>query len=100
MTAREAPGLQRLTARIEGKVQGVGFRWWVRSRAAELGLTGWVMNADDERGVVVVAEGPVDRLDGLERMLWQGPGAARVERVDATREAASGEFSRFEISRR
>jgi acylphosphatase len=58
------------------------------------------MNADDERGVVVVAEGPVDRLDGLERMLWQGPGAARVERVDATREAASGEFSRFEISRR
>jgi len=44
-----------MTARITGRVQGVGFRWWVRRQAAQLGLTGWVMNADDERGVELVA---------------------------------------------
>jgi acylphosphatase len=90
---------QRLIARIAGRVQGVGYRWWVRSRAEELGLTGWVMNSDDERGVELVAEGEPARLDALERMLWQGPRSARVEVVDASREPASGEFHRFDVSR-
>ena len=36
---------------VSGRVQGVGFRWWVRRHADALGLTGWVMNADDERSV-------------------------------------------------
>ena len=49
---------ERLTARITGRVQGVGFRWWVRRHADALGLSGWVMNADDERAVDLVAEGP------------------------------------------
>jgi acylphosphatase len=90
---------QRLIARIAGRVQGVGYRWWVRSRAEELGLTGWVMNTDDERGVELVAEGEPARLDALERMLWQGPRSAQVDDVAASREPASGEFRRFEISR-
>ena len=47
---------ERLTARITGRVQGVGFRWWVRRHADRLGLVGWVMNADDERSVEIVAE--------------------------------------------
>jgi acylphosphatase len=99
--AHEQPaGAQRMTARVAGRVQGVGFRWWVRSRAAELGLTGWVMNSDDERGVELVAEGDPERLDALERMLWHGPRSARVELVEAEREPASGEFTRFEIGRR
>jgi acylphosphatase len=92
-------GEQRMTARIVGYVQGVGFRWWIRARAERLGLSGWVMNENDERGVAVVAEGAPARLDELERLLWQGPGAARVDRVDATREPASGEFEGFEIGR-
>ncbi len=46
----------RLTAWVRGRVQGVGFRWWVRSRALELGLVGSVTNLDDGR-VQVVAEG-------------------------------------------
>jgi acylphosphatase len=93
-------GQQRMTARVVGRVQGVGFRWWVRSRAEELGLTGWVMNAADERGLELVAEGRPDRLDALERQLWQGPRSAQVEAVEASREPASGEYARFEISRR
>jgi acylphosphatase len=92
-------GEQRMTAHVVGYVQGVGFRWWIRARAERLGLTGWVMNENDERGVAVVAEGSSAQLDELERLLWQGPGAARVDRVDTAREPASGEFDRFAISR-
>ena len=89
-----------MTAQVSGRVQGVGFRWWIRSRADELSLTGWVTNDADERVVVVVAEGDPKDLDELERRLWQGPSGARVERVDAERGAASGEYGRFEIGRR
>jgi acylphosphatase len=91
---------ERMTARVVGRVQGVGFRWWIRSRAAELGLTGWVMNDHDERVVALVAEGDPDDLDDLERQLWHGPSGARVERVDAKRGPASGEYQRFDIGRR
>jgi acylphosphatase len=91
--------LQRMEVRISGRVQGVGFRWWARSRAESLGLTGWVMNEDDERRVAIVAEGPPDRLDLFEQLLRDGPPSARVEEMDARREPASGTFSRFEITR-
>ena len=88
-----------MEVRISGRVQGVGFRWWARSRAAALGLTGWVMNEDDERSVSVVAEGRPDRLDVFERLLREGPPSARIDRFEARREPASGTFSRFEITR-
>ncbi len=62
----------RLTAWVRGHVQGVGFRWWTRARALELGLVGTATNLDDGR-VEVVAEGPrsacTDLLDAL-----RGPG--------------------------
>jgi acylphosphatase len=90
---------ERLSARVIGRVQGVGFRWWARRRAEALGLTGWVMNADDERSVELVAEGEPERLDEFERFLNIGPDGARVERVEARREPASGEFDRFGIVR-
>lgn len=90
---------ERLTATITGRVQGVGFRWWVRRSADALGLTGWVMNADDERSVELVAEGPSTALDELERRLHAGPDGARVEGVRAARSVASGEFDRFGIVR-
>jgi acylphosphatase len=47
----------RLSAWVHGRVQGVGFRWWVRSRALELGLTGFAANKPDGR-VHIVARGP------------------------------------------
>lgn len=88
-----------MTARVTGRVQGVGFRWWVRRQAQSLGLTGWVMNAADERSVELAAEGTPTSLDELERRLHQGPSGARVERVEARRGPASGEWDRFEIVR-
>lgn len=90
---------ERLTARITGRVQGVGFRWWIRRRAEELDLRGWVMNADDERSVELVAEGSPEALDELERLLHVGPSGARVEDVRTQRSSASGEFDRFGIVR-
>jgi acylphosphatase len=90
---------ERLTARVLGRVQGVGYRWWVVGRAGDLGLTGWVMNADSERAVELVAEGTPAALDELERLLWTGPDGARVEDVRTQRGAASGEFARFGIVR-
>lgn len=90
---------ERLTARVVGRVQGVGFRWWVRSCADELGLTGWVTNADDERSVELLAEGDSPSLDELERRLHIGPQGARVDAVEARREPASGTYDRFRIVR-
>jgi len=92
-------GEQRLTATVIGQVQGVGFRWWVRSAADRLGLTGWVMNGSDERSVELVAEGSAVALDQLERLLQQGPPGAVVDRVEASRSPASGSYGRFQITR-
>lgn len=88
-----------MTALITGRVQGVGFRWWVRRQAELLALTGWVMNGDDERSVELVAEGRPDSLDEFERKLNTGPSGARIEAVSARREPASGEFDGFGIVR-
>jgi acylphosphatase len=62
----------RLTAWLAGQVQGVGMRWWVRSRALDLGLAGQVANLDDGR-VEVVAEGPPEACDRLLRQLSEQP---------------------------
>lgn len=91
--------LQRLTARVTGRVQGVGYRWWVVDTATRLGLVGWVRNADDERAVELVAEGEPAPLDALESQLADGPGAAWVDRVEASHGPASGGMTRFEIRR-
>ncbi len=94
MTARE-----RLTARVSGRVQGVGFRYWTVRQASSLGLVGWVMNRDEENAVELVAEGEPVALDALERLLQRGPPGSRVENLQANRTPASGEFTRFQISR-
>ncbi len=71
----------RVTVFVRGHVQGVGFRWWTRARALELGLTGWARNTDDRR-VEVVAEGPRDAVDRLLRLLGEPvPTSGRPGRV-------------------
>jgi acylphosphatase len=76
----------RLTAWVRGRVQGVGFRWWTRSRALELGLTGYAANQADGC-VLVVAQGPREAGEKLLQSL-EGGGAwpsrpGRVEKVVA-----------------
>jgi acylphosphatase len=72
----------RLTAWVRGKVQGVGFRWWTRSRALELGLTGYVANRLDGR-VLVVAQGSRDACENLLSLLQSGATPGRVDNVVA-----------------
>ncbi len=70
----------RLAAWVSGHVQGVGFRWWTRCRALELGLTGTAANLDDGR-VEVVAEGPRKSCEELLRLLRGGGTPGRVTGV-------------------
>ncbi len=66
---------------VHGRVQGVGFRWWVWRQATRLGLQGLARNLRDG-SVEVIAEGSDSSLADLERVLAQGPPAAQVERVE------------------
>ena len=71
-----ATGNERLTAFVHGHVQGVGFRWWTRSRALELGLAGHATNLQDGR-VQVVAEGPRADCERLLALLREEPSTTR-----------------------
>lgn len=86
----------RLETRVEGRVQGVGFRQFVRHHARRLGLTGWVRNEPDG-AVYLVAEGPREALETLLHLLAQGPPAARVERVVPHWLPAEGNLEEFSI---
>jgi acylphosphatase len=66
--------------RVSGRVQGVGFRWFVREQARSLGLHGWVRNEPDG-AVVLVAAGPLVAVSRLESALAAGPEGARVTEV-------------------
>ena len=72
----------RLTAWVHGYVQGVGFRWWTRSRALELGLTWYAGNQADGR-VLVVAQGPRQACEKLLDLLKSGATPGRVDKVVA-----------------
>jgi acylphosphatase len=66
---------------VRGRVQGVGFRWFVEREAHILGVAGWVRNNADG-AVEVFAQGTRDQLSGLRSRLQQGPRAARVDAVE------------------
>jgi acylphosphatase len=66
---------------VRGRVQGVGFRWFVESEARNLGIAGWVRNNPDS-SVEVLAIGSRDQLSNLHARLQQGPRAARVDDVE------------------
>jgi acylphosphatase len=72
--------VQRLHVRISGRVQGVGFRWFVREEARRLGLSGWVTNLPDG-GVEVEAGGEAASLERLRRALAVGPAGAEVAQL-------------------
>lgn len=88
--------IERLEARVAGRVHGVGFRYFVVREAMELDLVGWVANMADG-SVRCIAEGPRDRLDALLERLREGPPAAIVESVSPTWLPATGSFSSFGV---
>jgi acylphosphatase len=65
---------------VKGRVQGVGFRWFVHREAAELGLRGWVRNTV-EGDVEVLVTGEPDQLKDLMKALAQGSRGSRVDKV-------------------
>lgn len=72
----------RLVAHVRGRVQGVGFRWWTRARALELGLTGYARNCPDGR-VEVLAQGSREACEALLAALSAEDAAAAAEGSDA-----------------
>ncbi len=80
---------------VRGRVQGVGFRYFVERAAAELNLTGYTRNLDDGR-VEVYAVGPPAKLTEMNQRLWQGPRFADVRGVDEE-EAAVRQYSSFRV---
>lgn len=88
----------RLSARITGRVQGVGFRNFTRRRARQLSVTGWVRNERDG-SVRLEAEGPRQALDSLVDAVGRGPRAARVEDVEVDWSNATDEFEIFQVRR-
>jgi len=81
---------------IEGRVQGVGYRYFVRSKAMELSLTGFARNSYGGN-VVVVAEGEKTDLDTFVDYLWIGPPLARVSNLKVSRAPYSGSYPDFVI---
>lgn len=94
MTSEEDSGAVRLTAWVHGHVQGVGFRWWARSRALELGLVGSAANHRDGR-VLIVAEGTRAGCESLLELLESGKSPGRVDTVVPDWGPARGELQGF-----
>src|ERR1700752_2435822 len=81
---------------VRGRVQGVGFRWFVEREAHILGIAGWVRNNSDG-SVEVMAQGTRDQLSGLRSRLREGPRAARVDAVEESEAQPKEGASSFRI---
>jgi acylphosphatase len=84
----------RLT--IEGRVQGVAYRWSMQEEATRQGVRGWVRNQSDGT-VAAHVEGRRKDVEATLSWCWQGPAVARVTRVDVTWGPPEGGRERFEI---
>jgi acylphosphatase len=80
---------------VAGRVQGVGFRYFVVREAEALGLSGWVRNLPDGR-VETLASGAPDVVSVLEGRLWEGPPHARVTAVEI-KEAEPATYAEFRV---
>ena len=88
--------MTRLHVWVEGTVQGVGFRFYVRQNAQVLGVSGWVRNLWDGR-VELVAEGSRQDLEKLLSSIYRGPRSSDVRGVKPEWLQATGEFTAFSI---
>jgi acylphosphatase len=83
---------------VKGRVQGVGFRWFVHSHAARIGLRGWVRNTEDGH-VEAVAAGTPEQIEELVLMLHKGSRGSRVDVVEVHElpESEAAELHTFKI---
>lgn len=86
----------RVHAFLGGRVQGVGFRYFVNQRAADLPITGWVRNLSDGR-VELLAEGNRADLEPFIAAVKQGPRGAQVTDIDLDWGDAKGSLSSFSV---
>jgi acylphosphatase len=84
----------RLQARVQGRVQGVGFRYFVQENARSLGVVGWVRNRRDG-SVELIAEGELETLNKLIQILQQGSRSSQVQDLKSEIQEASGDFENF-----
>jgi acylphosphatase len=95
MTSSEKP-TEALRFLVRGRVQGVGFRWFVEREAHTLGIAGWVRNNHDG-SVEILAQGTREQLSGLQSRLREGPRAARVDEVEVSEARPVAGLSSFRI---
>lgn len=100
MDRRVERAMERVRAHVlvEGRVQGVFFRAYTQEEARRRHVTGWVRNRHDG-SVEAVFEGNRPEVEALVHWCRTGPPSARVEKVEATFEACTGEFTAFSITR-
>ncbi|MGB6386828.1 MAG: acylphosphatase [Terriglobales bacterium] len=87
---------QALRFLVRGRVQGVGFRWFVEREAHLLGIAGWVRNNADG-SVEVLAMGTPEQLAGLRSRLREGPRAARVDNVEESEAEPVAGLNSFQV---
>jgi acylphosphatase len=88
---------QRLRVIARGRVQGVGFRWFVRDLGEALGLCGWVRNLPDGRSVEAVGQGDAVDVEEFRRRLQSGPPGAHVSELEAHAEPVEEGLAGFQI---
>jgi len=88
--------LRRIHGFVSGRVQGVGFRYFIQQTANEIGITGWVKNTYDGK-VEFMAEGTEGQLKLFQRYLSRGPASADVRDLTVDERTATGEFQSFHV---
>lgn len=88
--------IEAKTFRVRGRVQGVGFRWFVEKEAATLGIAGWVRNRSDG-SVEILAQGTREQVFALRAKLHEGPRAARVDEVEEFESQPQQDMKKFRI---
>jgi acylphosphatase len=88
--------VDRIRANVQGRVQGVSFRYYTQRQSNSLGLTGWVRNEPDG-SVEVLAEGNKETLSRLIDFLQTGPRSANVRNIEVSWSTGEQQFNSFEI---
>lgn len=83
---------------VHGRVQGVGFRYFVQSEARRLGLVGFTQNLADGT-VEIISDMTEEQLRNLSNILKKGNGLSKVEKIETTEIPKDKEFKKFEILR-